>query len=97
MAIISVYAIKGIDADSNWTEAWDVVEQPYGGDAICRNVFQSDASVDDEISVLKNILSSDSTIREMLESEFDDGATHAFVQPQKGKPLFGLSLHKIFG
>ena len=97
MAIISIYAIEEMSEDSTWEEAWTIVEESYGVDAICRNVLESNANVEDEILSLKQLNTADSKLREILKSELDAGATHAFIQPLKGKALFGVSLKKIFG
>lgn len=96
MAIISVYKIKSDIDEKCWRAAWKIVESSYGVDAICRNIFESEASIGDEVWALETACEKRTKLTGMLLEERDSGATHAFVQPMQGEPIFGISLSNLF-
>lgn len=96
MASISVYAIEGIDETSDWTDAWQIAETSYGIDAICRNIFESAASVDDDTLALRVACEERTKLTEALLRERDTSATHAFAHSVEGKPVFGIHLSNLF-
>jgi hypothetical protein len=97
MATISIYEIEAAVDDTDWVDAWAVVENSYGIDAICRNVFESDVSVNDEVIALKEVSKMQSKLSNLLSHEYECGATHAFVHSKVGSAVFGVNLKHIFG
>ena len=98
MAIISVYRLEtktNADVD-DWQLMWDFVGKHYGFEAICRNIFSSKASVEDESAALDFACDSKTGLNSLLTDERASGATHAFVQPEEGGAVFGINLEHLF-
>lgn len=96
MAFISIYKINTAVEVSNWQAAWAVVENSYGIDAILRNIFESQASVEDETLALRAACEMQTNLASMQLREQSSDATHAFVQSENGNTKFGLDLNAIF-
>jgi len=98
-AIISVYRLETkANADVyDWQLMWNFVGKHYGSEAICRNILYSKADVIDLGIALDLACDYKSELNSLLTDERENGATHAFVSPEMGAPVYGIYLEHLSG